>query len=472
MNRTDYRYLVLQIVLGVAITAYYYYPSLNNWFIWDDFWMLMYSGSDAKTLFFECTNLRMFGKILGWIAYSCFGFNHVAYNEYSIAVHCLNLTLVFLLLRKISGDAKFACVASTIFAAMSVYCDALLWKATVGTLTNLTFYCIILLFYLKGKESSRYYYLSLALFFLGILNKEEIASLPLMILFLERLMPDSSGELRQTLRRVAPYGAMVVAYIAASLIVSKLKIFPQEQFERLSRFDPLRSLFTGYSSFFLTPGGGLTSGEIVAYSLILPAVFTLALYFSKNRKMLLCGIGWVFFAYLPLSYSCSTGFNPTMLMTCISRHLYLPSIGVAIVMAAILLYSYRSLNHYTTGVVVSGVVMILIFYNAPRVHQRSAAWGWNRDSLGMRVLMRELKAAAPSFARGAYLIVDPPETGRSYMLRALRAFYQNDDVQYLSDYDRMFANDGSKVDIRTIPALYYITNKTETGEGVVVERIK
>jgi hypothetical protein len=109
------------------------------------------------------------------------------------------------------------------------------------------------------------------------------------------------------------------------------------------------------------------------------------------------------------------------------------------------------------------LLVLLLMYNAPLVHARSGEWGDGTDSAGMRLFLKGLKAAAPNFSDGAHILVDEPFTGRAYMYRALRAFYQHGVV---------YVHDPSKLNPETVPALYLVENRIAYGQGVSVRRVK
>ena len=445
------------------ITAYYYYVSLDNYFVFDDFNEMLYGSGDLTSYIFGTANLRVFGSLIVWLRFKLFGLWHVGYNLLSIAVHLVNITAVFLLLKKISDNERFAFVASLIFAGMSVYCDAILYKAAFQTICNVPFYCLTLYLYLKGREDIRLYYVSLGLFFLGMFVKEEFASLPFMVLLLEIVIYNNIGQLKSIVKKIAPYLVIIVLYLAASFMQSKFNKIPQYEFEVASKFNWTRSLFGGLYTFFLQPDSAIGSTTLLLCSSILPVVLVGALYVSKNRRMLLFGLGWVIIAFLPQSYSASTSLNQEFIALSMSRHLYLPSIGAAIVIASIVLFTFRVINIYVGNAIIAGVVACIVLYNGQLVHKRSAQWGWNTQVVEMRLFLNSLLSEMPVFEEGAHLIVENPPAGRSAMNGALRTIYHNK-VAYVDD--------PAKFDFNEIRSLYRIDNGIRFGRDVVVKKIK
>jgi len=456
----SWKYPIVLFTFHLCVTYYYYNGAIDNFFAIDDYWFLMLSSGDANTALFGAPTLRLLGNVIFWVNFKLFGFNNSAYNVVSAAIHCVNVMLIYFLLRRLFGEEKMAFLSAAIYATMSVYCDAILYKAAILTLTNLTFYCVVLILYLKGREGGRYYVWSLIVFFFALLNKEEIASIPLVILSIVLIILGDIESWRPALKKVLPYAGLVIAYIATMLLLSQSGILQNEQFERLSEFRVLHSLLGGFSAFFVRPDGALTSQyQYVAYSLLFLAL-AIAWFVSRKRKMLAFGFSWVFLTFLPQSYSTLSQFNPSYLFNSVSRHLYVPSIGAAIVIAAILLYSFYAERRWTVAaslVLLSGMVI----YNAPQAQARSFEWRYEGEA--MERFFSVLKSRLPVVEKGAHFTIDQPFAGRSYMFRALRAFYQNDVV---------FVEDHNMVDPFRVPAFYLIQNRFDQYGEFVIVRIK
>jgi len=219
----------------------------------------------------------------------------------------------------------------------------------------------------------------------------------------------------------------------------------------------------GFASFIARPDGFLLNRGTLIAAIILAIILPTALYFSRNRRMILFGIGWLVFTFLPQSYSNLTQYAPRYPFMSISRHLYIPSIGAAIVVAAIVMFSWDEARTRLINGVMILLLAVMVVYNAPLVHARSVDWGKNLDAIGMKSFIWALRAEVPSFEKGAHIIVDEPATGRAYMFRALRAYYQNEVV---------YVDDPSKMVLENIPALYLIENRSIMGQGITVRRLK
>ena len=460
MKIASSKYFVLHVLICAAITAYYYAPALDNFFLYDDYNFLGHTGEGLTTFLLKASNLRLFGNYIMWVNLKLFGTNHTAYNLFDILVHSLNLTLLYLLMKTITGNEKFACVASAVFAAMSVYGDAVLYKAAVSTVMDVSFYCLTLLFYLKGKENVRFYYGSLLTFMLGMLVKEECASLPVMIVFIEVVIYRNVSGLKGVLKRITPYSLMIAAYIVASITQSRYNNVRQYEFETASSFSPIRTLVGGFYSFFLQPDG--VSIHPVALLSLLALLVALALYVSNNKRIMLFGLGWVFIAFLPQSYSASTSLNPLLIILSMSRHLYIPSIGAAIVIASVLLFSFDARRRYAIDAAVIGALSLLVLYNGPLIHYRSMLWGHNERSIEMRHFLHALNEKVSAMEYGAYVLVDDPPARRAEMTGALQAFFPD---------HLIYIDDPSKVSLKGIRTVFFIHNTVKYDNKIQLTRI-
>ncbi|MEK9148652.1 MAG: hypothetical protein AAB267_01255, partial [Candidatus Desantisbacteria bacterium] len=329
----------LSIVIFVAglISFIFYGPFLDNYFVWDDFWMLEnYYKGNLKDFLFGFSDLRIFGNIILWLNCVVSEQNPVSYSLIRIGAHTANSAMIFLLIQSLSNNRLLSIFTAIIFAASSVGCDAIYWKDAFLTVTGLFFYILVLYLYVEGNKRGNRFFHSMAVivFLLAIFNKEEIASVPFMIIFIEILFFRNGAGLAPKLKRLFPYLLVILIYIVLSISVSRFLNLQQEQFDRFLSFRPLHMMFSGFASFFISPDGFLNWKDPFIYITALLILFYFMLI--KDRRMLLLGVGWVFLTFLPQSLT-ATGYNPTYLINSISRHLYLPSVGPAIVFSVILL---------------------------------------------------------------------------------------------------------------------------------------
>lgn len=418
------RDLITVVAAAAIISALFYGPFLDNYFVWDDFWMLEnYYKGNLKDFLLGFADLRIFGNLILWLNCNISELNPVGYSLISIGAHIINSVILFLLIHSLSGNRLFSMSTAVIFAASAVGCDAIMWKDAFLTVTGVFFCLLILYLYAEGRKcDSRFFRnTALVLFLLAMFNKEEIASVPLVIIFIEKLFLGHGEGFLSKLKKVLPYFLVIIIYIVLSIMVSRFLNIQQEQFERFLTFRPLHTLFSGFTSFFISPEGKLNWNDPFLYStLLLVAFFVLLL---KDKKWVLFGLGWAFLTFLPQSFTGMTRYDAPHLINSISRHLYLPSVGPAIVFSAILLWGKE---HFRQKVFVATTALffaVFILFNYERVNTRGRQW--QDVGMTMKWFLYSLKDIQPSFPENSYVRVINGPTGKSYTQRALRAFYRN-----------------------------------------------
>lgn len=415
--------LITVIAIAGIVSFFYYGPFLDNYFVWDDFMMLEnYYTRNFKDFLFGFADLRLFGNCILWINCLVSGFNPIGYSLIGIGAHIANSAMLFLLIYSLSSNRLLSILTAIIFAASGVGSDAIFWRCAFLTVTGLFFYLFILYLYVEGRKrcSRAYHYIALVVFFFAIFNKEEIASIPFMIIFIEMIFFRDGERFTSKLRRVLPYFLVIVIYILLSFVISRYYM-SQEQFERFLTFRLLHTLFSGFTSFFISPEGRLTWENPFIYitSLLILTCFILI----KDRRFLLLGIGWCFLTFLPQSLTGLTRYDAPYLLNSISRHLYLPSVGPAIVFSVILLAIKERFPRKIFVVTTALFLAAFILFNHGRVNERGKEW--QDVGMTMKGYLYSLKEIQPTLPENTYIRILNGPGGRSYGQRALRAFYRN-----------------------------------------------
>ena len=420
-----------KIILASAVSLLsflYYAPFLNNYFVWDDF-CVMDNFISGKGL---SGDLRIFGHLLLWVDFLISKYDPLIYYLIRIGLHIANSGILFLLLYSLSNDRLFSLFTAVIFAASGVGCDAILWKAAFLTSTGFFFYILVLYLYVEGnkKRNKLWHNLALAVFLLAMFNKEEIASIPFMILFIEMLFfRDEAGASRMTkIKRVLPYFLIIIMYILLSIAAGRVLNIHQEQFDVFLSFRPLHTLLSGFTSFFISPGGKLSWENPFIY---ITAIFILLCFLLiRDRKWLLFGLGWTFVTFLPQSLTSLSRFDAPYLLNSISRHLYLPSVGPAILFSVMLQYLKGHLKLRSFVIASSLFFTVFIFINYERVEARGKEW--REEGERMRKFLFSLKKIQPTLPENSYICLLAGPEG-SYTLPSVRAFYKNPKIYWTDD---------------------------------------
>ncbi len=183
------------LLLGaiVLLTAYAFWPILQNGFTnWDDPTYLEnnplikeLSGATIKRIFSEVyfANYQPLHILSYAIEYHFFKLNPAGYHGVSLAMHLINLLLVFFFIRKLSSNDIIALITTALFAVNALHVESVAWAAERKDLLYAMFFFAALLSYLhyvideKNKGKIKYLGFTFLFFVLAIFSKAMAASL-------------------------------------------------------------------------------------------------------------------------------------------------------------------------------------------------------------------------------------------------------------------------------------------------------
>jgi hypothetical protein len=424
-------FLALLTVVSV-VTAVYYGPFIDNFFTYDDFGVIerVLVGPKAVLLGYNYI-LRIVANSVWLPLYHFFGFDPRGFNLFSIVLHLLNALLVYFMVVRLFADRGVAVISAAFFAATAVGADAILWRAANSTLLNLFFYLLTLTAYVEYRRNGqrRYYLGALLLFVLAVLSKEESASLPFVAALFEVLFFGGFKDFKGIVRRTLPFAAIVIINVIVNYLILYQFLHVKSELVTHSAFRPLHSLFSSWAVFFLAPDGHLKMNDprIYATAIILPAL----LFWVKDRRLMLFGLGWVFLSFLPQSLSSLSQFEPKYIFNSVSRHMYLPSVGAAFCYAVVLRDVWQRWGK-AIGYLLSVVVFALfIWHNYGSMNSRGKAWA--EDGKPVKVFLTAMKERVPQFPQDTWFFALNGPTGRAYMQQSLRAFYKNPTITWIVD---------------------------------------
>lgn len=176
----------------------------NLFFSQDDFAVLAYFKShgvlEMINRFLTVGDMWGFRKILGYLElrliYNFFGVNPIAYILNNHLWHTLNVILVYLVLLSSTKDKIRSLFAAVIFNASYLMYFSNVHEYLVTTLSLISIYL-----YIKNKGD----FWSLVLFLLGLMTKELAIFAPMVLLAI-------TINRKESLRRLVPFGVLVVVY--------------------------------------------------------------------------------------------------------------------------------------------------------------------------------------------------------------------------------------------------------------------
>ncbi len=367
-----------------------------------------------------------------WINQTLFGSNVVAHHLFNIGLHLAAALLLLQLLRRLLPESGLlpALAGTLIFAAHPVHVQAVAWIGAYGHIMATALLLGAMLCYLRhiGGATGYWLGLSLVLFALALLTLETAVVFPLLITAYEYL------RLRRIhLRRVIPFWAVLVLYF----VVRKLVLGQAAPLDigNLSAWGTALAFAVGYVEFLFVPwpqfvyldmpaGGVVTPTGGVLALLLVAAVAVAVRLQTSGKEVLLFGLCWI---VLALTVPVISALNPFPLFAL--RALYLPSVGVSILVAWMVAVSLREQR-----TIAWAAIALLLMAAVPATLLANRDWLVN-TKVYERILLVTPTANAAIALANLYDKRGDAAAAERVLLRA--AEHAQDDPSRVSVYERM-----------------------------------
>jgi protein O-mannosyl-transferase len=149
------------------------------------------SPTGLKAIFstFHNANYHPFTTLLYAIEYRLFGLNAQPYHFINLLIHLLNISLVYLLIQKISGRREVAAITALFFAIHPMHVESVAWISELKDVLYSFFYLAGLFTYLTYLQANtaknKWYIYTLSLFLFSLLSKSAAVTFPLMLLLID-----------------------------------------------------------------------------------------------------------------------------------------------------------------------------------------------------------------------------------------------------------------------------------------------
>ena len=206
-----------------VVALFLYFRVLNNFFVSDDFhWLSLAKNRpwDWSIFLTNYEGLKTGGSynpllfIIFKLANSLFGLQQQWYHGVSILLHATNAWLVYILAKKLLSKhqlqaAYWASLCGLFFLIWPVQVEAISWIAAWPHLWATLFYLLSLIFYLKYSEAKKKssLFLSIIFFIVGIMCKEIVMTLPLIIILL-----DWHSNYKLSFKKLGPYFVFLLLF--------------------------------------------------------------------------------------------------------------------------------------------------------------------------------------------------------------------------------------------------------------------
>ena len=190
---------IIYILLLVLITYLCFSNAFGNGFTnWDDNKYITnnplikgLSLDNISNMFstYVVGNYHPFAILSLAIDYHFYKLDPTGFHTTSIFLHILNVVLVFLFIKQLSGKAIIAFITSLLFGIHPMHVESVAWVAERKDVLYVLFYISSLYFYvLYSKVSNKkplFYFLTFILFIFSLLSKGQAVTLPLVLLLID-----------------------------------------------------------------------------------------------------------------------------------------------------------------------------------------------------------------------------------------------------------------------------------------------
>lgn len=378
------------------------------------------------------------------------------YYLFGFALHFVNTWLVFHIAKRLLAHAAWAFLAALIFLLLPSHNEALFYMSANANLLGLTFALITVALVLAMNQSEqRWRYGPLAGFsyVLAVLAYEVLLPLPLLLWLLEwRLTGQAVGR-----KQVSFYGALALVTIAL-LVVRYLAMGERLTHARsdyavsLDWFHIARGYVILWGQLFLLHSSPWENYPLFQYLRAWLSPFDNRALISI-ALMVGCGLGWLWWLHrqreqepqsplywfewsvawlylLSLPFAMLSGRNPE------NRYVYIPSVGFAIGLAALLSLGYQAAQRrpLLRTVILIIPLFLLLFYGYTTA---SDSMEWTQASRHTESFVTQAKTLLPILPAGSQLFQTgvPEHVGAAYLFANDSAF-QNA-MQWLYGDDKL-----------------------------------
>jgi Flp pilus assembly protein TadD len=279
--------------------------------------------------------------------FQIYGFNPWGHHLTNILIHAANVSLLFLLLRKMTGAVGRSFIVAVLFAVHPLRVESVTWISERKDVVSFFFGMLAFFAYVRYAEESkktdgrpeRFYLLTLLLFILSLMSKATLVTFPCLLLLLDYwpLRRIQNFKLDRTklelLAEKIPFLLLIVPISIAAKLAEKfgdsILIHPpltmRLETALISYMRYLGYLFwpENLSSNYPYPKSWPT-GELWLAAVILLGLSALAIMQYRRRPYLLIGWLWYLGTLVPVNGIIEQIGSPSMA----DRYTYIPMIGI------------------------------------------------------------------------------------------------------------------------------------------------
>ena len=316
----------------------------------------------------------------------------------SVLLHAASVTLLFLVLRGMTGALWRSAFVAALFAVHPLHVESVAWVAERKDVLSGLFFMLTLgayARYARGPRSPGRYIPVALLFAVGLMCKDMLVTLPCVLLLLDwwplgRWKPGAPDE-GEPLSRLILEKIPLFALFAASCIITVLapeKLAAAEKLPFLVRLENalvscviyLRQMVwpAGLAVPYPNPTGYFPAGEVLLALALLAAISAAAFIFGIKRPWLAVGWLWYLGMLAPV-----IGIVQISTYAHADRYTYLPQIGLYIAVAWLAAEGCARLRH---GRLLAGCVSAIILTALMLCARGQTAWWKDDETLWLHTL--------------------------------------------------------------------------------------
>lgn len=283
-----------------------------------------------------------------------FGLNPRGHHLTNIIIHSISSVLLLLLLRRVTGLPWQSSFVAALFALHPMHVESVAWVAERKDILSAFFFFLTLLFYAEyiKKKNVGNYILALLSFIMGLMSKQMLVTLPLVMLLMDfwpfkRLQPGTSGEDSRCISdKALPLLREKIPFFVSAILSGIITLYAQNKFGAIKslyaiplelRVENALIAYVTYLFKTLWPHdlavlypfpSSFPFWQISGSLLVLLLVSAMTLLLRRRFSYLLAGWLWYLVTLVPVIGLIQVG-NQAMA----DRYSYLPSIGLYIMAA-------------------------------------------------------------------------------------------------------------------------------------------
>jgi len=320
--------------------------------------------------------------------YHLFGLKSWGFHLVNILFHCGASVLVFLIIRRLLAKQSATTssvylsppfIAAMLFATHPIHTEAVTWIAGIPDL-SFTFFSLLSFYFYTRSQTTGNYLLSIMSFSIAVFCKEPALTLPIFLVAYDHLYRKEENLSTVRLSRHIPFISVAIIYL--TLRTYALGGFaPKQRHAELSTFQYIINVFPLFSQYIKKIFVPLDLNAFYVFhpiaslyemrgwlSCIIAALFIfLSCVAWKKQKAVFFGL--IFFAIplLPVLYIPGVGEN-----TFTERYLYLPSVGLSILVASFIKWARAEIPKVGYGATV-GFLLLIGMYSVGTIN-RNTVW--------------------------------------------------------------------------------------------------